>query len=111
MTNKWAGRSSERGPGLVLGLLLGGTGQTKKKGRDGPTDNLLDIDAYVEQAQQAERGKIHTVFLADALVTSDTERVGNRGAGASNLRPCLWRQHHDTGPVYRNRECRLRWRP
>lgn len=72
MTNKWAGRRSERGEGLVLGLLLGGTGQTRKKGKNGPTDNLLDIDAYIEQAQQAERGKIHTIFLADALVTSET---------------------------------------
>jgi N-acetyl-S-(2-succino)cysteine monooxygenase len=72
MTNKWGGRKSERGQGLVLGLLLGGTGQTKKPGRDGPTDNLLDIAAYIEQAQQAERGKIHTIFLADALVTSET---------------------------------------
>lgn len=72
MTNKWGGRTSERGQGLVLGLLLGGTGQTKKPGRDRPTDNLLDIAAYIEQAQQAERGKIHTIFLADALVTSET---------------------------------------
>lgn len=72
MTSTWGKRQSERGPGLVLGLLLGGTGQTKKPGTNGPTDNLLDIDAYIEQAQQAERGKIHTIFLADALVTSDT---------------------------------------
>ncbi|WP_377298649.1 NtaA/DmoA family FMN-dependent monooxygenase [Rhizobium sp. SGZ-381] len=72
MTNTWGNRKSERGEGLVLGLLLGGTGQTKKPGTNGPTDNLLDIDAYIEQAQQAERGKIHTIFLADALVTSET---------------------------------------
>jgi FMN-dependent oxidoreductase (nitrilotriacetate monooxygenase family) len=72
MTTKWGSRQSERGKGLVLGLLLGGTGQTKKPGTEGATDNLLDIDAYIEQAQEAERGKIHTIFLADALVTSDT---------------------------------------
>lgn len=72
MTNKWGNRRSERGAGLVLGLLLGGTGQTKKPGTNGATDNLLDIDGYIEQAQQAERGKIHTIFLADALVTSET---------------------------------------
>ncbi|MFB9948334.1 NtaA/DmoA family FMN-dependent monooxygenase [Rhizobium puerariae] len=72
MTNKWGSRRSERGPGLVLGLLLGGTGQAKKPGTNGPTDNLLDIDVYIEQAQQAERGKIHTIFLADALTTSET---------------------------------------
>jgi FMN-dependent oxidoreductase (nitrilotriacetate monooxygenase family) len=72
MTDQWGRRQSERGPGLVLGLLLGGTGQSKKPGTNGPTDNLLDIDAYIEQAQQAERGKIHTIFLADALATSET---------------------------------------
>ncbi len=72
MAEHWGSRLSERGPGLVLGLLLGGTGQTKKPGTNGPTDNLLDIDAYIDQAQQAERGKIHTIFLADSLSTSET---------------------------------------
>ncbi len=71
MTEKWGNRRSERGEGFVFGLLLGGTGQSRKPGTAVKSDNLIDISTYIEQAQQAEAGKIHTIFLADALTASE----------------------------------------
>ena len=71
MTEKWGNRRSERGAGFVLGLLLGGTGQSRKPGTQPKNDNLIDISTYIQQAQQAEAGKIHTIFLADALTASE----------------------------------------
>lgn len=71
MADTWSGRRSERGEGFVLGLLLGGTGQARRPGTHGRNDDLTDISIYVEQAKQAEAGKIHTIFLADSLVASE----------------------------------------
>ncbi|MDD2867381.1 NtaA/DmoA family FMN-dependent monooxygenase [Neomegalonema sp.] len=71
MADTWSGRSSGRGEGFVLGLLLGGTGQARKSGTHGRNDDLTDISLYIEQAKQAEAGKIHTIFLADSLVASE----------------------------------------
>jgi FMN-dependent oxidoreductase (nitrilotriacetate monooxygenase family) len=72
MTEKWGNRISGRGPGLVLGQLLGSTGQSSRAGDRSAGDNLLDINIYIEQARQAEQAKIHTIFLADTVAVSET---------------------------------------
>jgi len=72
VTEKWGNRISERGPGLVLGQLLGSTGQARKSGDRIAGENLLDIDTYIQQAKQAEQAKIHTILLADSVVASET---------------------------------------
>ena len=72
MSEKWGNRISERGPGLVLGQLLGSAGAARKAGDRSAGENLLDIDVFIQQARQAEQAKIHTIFLADTVATSET---------------------------------------
>lgn len=71
MTETWRGRISPRGEGFVLGLLLGGTGLPSKPGTRRRAEDPLDVSLFIEQAKQAEAGKIHTIFLADGLTVSE----------------------------------------
>lgn len=70
MTARWGSRSSERGPGLILGQLLGQTGHTWFKDPAHALDGL-DIAAYARQAREAEAAKIHTIFLADGVTVNE----------------------------------------
>ncbi|WP_426324040.1 NtaA/DmoA family FMN-dependent monooxygenase [Microbacterium sp. E-13] len=71
MTERWGDRPTERGEGLVLGVLLGGVGRTWFDGATEP-DQLTTITRYVEQARLAEAARIHTIFLADGLTVNET---------------------------------------
>jgi len=70
-TQKWGARATERGEGLVLGVLLGGVGRSWYSG-DGRPDDLIALDRYAQQARLAEAAKLHTIFLADGLTVNES---------------------------------------
>ena len=57
-----------RGPGLVLGLLLGGVARAWRKPWS-RADEVVDLALYADLTRQAEAAKIHTIFLADGVST------------------------------------------
>lgn len=70
MPSTWANRASERGPGLALGLLIGGlTRNWKDTAQSG--DPAIDLSVYIDQARKAEAAKIHTIFLADGVSVNE----------------------------------------
>ena len=60
--------STDRGGGLLLGLLLGGVARTCRKAHS-RADEVLDLDLYTDLTAAAEAAKIHTIFLADGVST------------------------------------------
>ena len=60
--------STDRGGGLLLGLLLGGVARTWRKPHS-RADEVVDLDLYADLTAAAEAAKIHTIFLADGVST------------------------------------------
>lgn len=68
---RWGTTPSERGPGLVLGLLLGGFARNWRKPWS-RSEEVVDLALYADLSRKAEAAKVHTIFLADTLTTSET---------------------------------------
>jgi FMN-dependent oxidoreductase (nitrilotriacetate monooxygenase family) len=61
----------DRGPGLVLAILLGGVARNWRKPWSRSAE-IADLSLYCDLARKAEAAKIHSIFLADALPASGT---------------------------------------
>ena len=59
---------TDRGGGLLLGLLLGGVARSWRHPHS-RADQVVDLELYAELTAAAEAAKIHTIFLADGVST------------------------------------------
>ena len=63
---------SDRGPGLVLGLLLGGATRSWREPWS-RADEVVRLSLYADLTAKAEAAKLHTIFLADGLTTDPND--------------------------------------
>jgi len=63
-------RRSVEGPGLLLGLLLGGVGRNWHQPWS-RSDEVVKLSLYADLARKAEAAKIHTIFLADTVTVNE----------------------------------------